>query len=919
MLARRHRACHGPGRLPGHRLPKVGRSLAVMLAFVFIVLLFVPPSALAWDDDYPAPWRAPTPKDSMVDTWGYYNRECTSFVAWRLHSRNGFEMPWAIGNADAWGGWAASHGYAVNSTPAVGSVAWFASGHVTWVERVNANNTVTIEEYNYDYNGDYNERTIADSTVSGFIHFKDIISSPPTIPVVQVGDAGFDAVVASWSSSDPVSGISEYQYCLGTAPGASNLMAWTSVGTSTGQAISGLDADSESEFLSVKARNGAGIWSDVSSSPQFRPISPPFGSLTDSPVLTSDQPDPSARYKALIAPKNYDIVPADTTTAPRRFTTATSGLVAVRYLYTIAGSGSVHCMVDGMELCNRNAGNDGVGVHTRTDYIFLRAGKHSLSFWVQGVAASVNGVSVGLDPRYKALLAPKNYNLVPADTDTTLRRFTTKTSGLVAVRYLYTIGGSGSVHPLIDGLELASRSAGNDGVGVHTRTDYVFLRAGKHTLSFWVQGVAAYLNGVSLGLDPRYKALIAPKNYDIVPADTTTAPRRFTTATSGLVAVRYLYTIAGSGSVHCMVDGMELCNRNAGNDGVGVHTRTDYIFLRAGKHSLSFWVQGVAASVNGVSVGLDPRYKALLAPKNYNLVPADTDTTLRRFTTKTSGLVAVRYLYTIGGSGSVHPLIDGLELASRSAGNDGVGVHTRTDYVFLRAGKHTLSFWVQGVAAYLNGVSLGLDPRYKALIAPKNYDIVPADTTTAPRRFTTATSGLVAVRYLYTIAGSGSVHCMVDGMELCNRNAGNDGVGVHTRTDYIFLRAGKHSLSFWVQGVAASVNGVSVGLDPRYKALLAPKNYNLVPADTDTTLRRFTTKTSGLVAVRYLYTIGGSGSVHPLIDGLELASRSAGNDGVGVHTRTDYVFLRAGKHTLSFWVQGVAAYLNGVSLGLDPQ
>ena len=85
---------------------------------------------------------------------------------------------------------------------------------------------------------------------SGFLgHWRKGLANPPSTPVVQVGDAGPDAVQASWSSVDPESGIAEYQYCLGTAPGASNLMAWTSVGTSTGQAIWGLDADSESEFV----------------------------------------------------------------------------------------------------------------------------------------------------------------------------------------------------------------------------------------------------------------------------------------------------------------------------------------------------------------------------------------------------------------------------------------------------------------------------------------------------------------------------------------------------------------------------------------------------------------------------------------------------------------------------------------------
>jgi hypothetical protein len=114
--------------------------------------------------------------DSMIDTWGYYNRECTSFVAWRLHSRNNFEMPWAIGNAGNWGSWANSRGYSVNMNPAVGSVAWF-SNHVAWVEAVNGN-YVTIEEYNNPAGtGNWSQRTIAANSVSGYIHFKDLGSA----------------------------------------------------------------------------------------------------------------------------------------------------------------------------------------------------------------------------------------------------------------------------------------------------------------------------------------------------------------------------------------------------------------------------------------------------------------------------------------------------------------------------------------------------------------------------------------------------------------------------------------------------------------------------------------------------------------------------------------------------------------------
>jgi surface antigen len=127
-------------------------------------------------DDYPAQWRN-APMDSKLDQWREYNRECTSFVAWALYSRNGFNMPF-FDNANNWGPDAARRGYAVNSTPAVGSVAWSnagAYGHVAYVVAVGGGN-VTIEEYNHYGNGTYDKRTVAAGTFTGYIHFKD---TPP--------------------------------------------------------------------------------------------------------------------------------------------------------------------------------------------------------------------------------------------------------------------------------------------------------------------------------------------------------------------------------------------------------------------------------------------------------------------------------------------------------------------------------------------------------------------------------------------------------------------------------------------------------------------------------------------------------------------------------------------------------------------
>lgn len=135
--------------------------------------LVVAPAAYAGVDDYPAKWRS-IPRDSTFDSWGEYNRECTSWVAWRLHGRNGFEMPFHA-DADQWGVKAKKLGYIVDRTPAVGAVAWWSWRHVAWVEAVNPDGSITIEEYNHGSTGKYDERTIPASwPTGGYIHFKDI-------------------------------------------------------------------------------------------------------------------------------------------------------------------------------------------------------------------------------------------------------------------------------------------------------------------------------------------------------------------------------------------------------------------------------------------------------------------------------------------------------------------------------------------------------------------------------------------------------------------------------------------------------------------------------------------------------------------------------------------------------------------------
>lgn len=140
------------------------RKILVLIS-VILLLISLPCVSLAYHegDDYPLEYRE-LPLDAVLDCWQFYNRECTSFVAWCLNSRNGVEFhnQYSIradgsqgsytvwGHAGNWASAARSLGYTVDTNPAVGSVyctGGGAYGHVAWVTKVE-NNHVWLEQYN---------------------------------------------------------------------------------------------------------------------------------------------------------------------------------------------------------------------------------------------------------------------------------------------------------------------------------------------------------------------------------------------------------------------------------------------------------------------------------------------------------------------------------------------------------------------------------------------------------------------------------------------------------------------------------------------------------------------------------------------------------------------------------------------------
>lgn len=121
---------------------------------------------------YPAIW-ANAPQDSLVDSWGMYNRECVSYTAFKV-ANSGRYMPYwgGVGNAYEWPGNARRAGIPVDSTPRVGSVAYMDIGyygHVMYVEAVYGDGRILVSQYNWSP-GAYSEMVIPSSGLL-FIHF----------------------------------------------------------------------------------------------------------------------------------------------------------------------------------------------------------------------------------------------------------------------------------------------------------------------------------------------------------------------------------------------------------------------------------------------------------------------------------------------------------------------------------------------------------------------------------------------------------------------------------------------------------------------------------------------------------------------------------------------------------------------------
>lgn len=118
---------------------------------------------------YPGRW-ANVPQDSVVDSWGMYNRECVSYTAFKVW-QSGRHMPYwgGRGNAKQW----PYNGKPYDSNPRRGDVAISLAGyygHAMYVEDVYPNGLIKVSQYNFYVRGEYSEMIISKNGLL-FVHF----------------------------------------------------------------------------------------------------------------------------------------------------------------------------------------------------------------------------------------------------------------------------------------------------------------------------------------------------------------------------------------------------------------------------------------------------------------------------------------------------------------------------------------------------------------------------------------------------------------------------------------------------------------------------------------------------------------------------------------------------------------------------
>lgn len=202
-------------------------------------------------DTYPWKNSAIGGNDPML----FENRECVSYVGWKINERYGLSItditnhnffwnhmpgPNGLGNssnrwgsATNWRSQANDLGYAYTNEPEVGSIAWWDFGHVAYVEELLPNNQIRITEYNLNFDHIFTERIISRNNPTGYIHI-----FAPTLLGTKNQNGNFISANVSLTSNNKTFTVqtnSDGQYLFNELPlGPAQLSASAGVETTSG-------------------------------------------------------------------------------------------------------------------------------------------------------------------------------------------------------------------------------------------------------------------------------------------------------------------------------------------------------------------------------------------------------------------------------------------------------------------------------------------------------------------------------------------------------------------------------------------------------------------------------------------------------------------------------------------------------------
>lgn len=200
------------------------------------------------------------------DGLGFFQGQCTSWVAHRLGQRNGFTFSnWYRGvhwgNASEWAKVAKSIDILPNQTPAVGSIGWYTRGHVSYVESVNSPDSIVISEMNTDGRNGFHLVTVTRGGVGWpdkFIHLADVVPvdyTAPDAPTALTASSVDRGVQVSWKQPADDLGVTGYSVRRnGIQIATTSTPTFRDVQASPGQAYT----------YSVSARDAAGNVSELS-------------------------------------------------------------------------------------------------------------------------------------------------------------------------------------------------------------------------------------------------------------------------------------------------------------------------------------------------------------------------------------------------------------------------------------------------------------------------------------------------------------------------------------------------------------------------------------------------------------------------------------------------------------------------------